>query len=99
MLVTNIPLAKASKKYLQSSAVMLGYSAVDKFADTNSVLADAVDLFPDGMVDIINLKPVKKVPIEDGIIYAASLCCQTESILRSAFLQDDKGQDRDALPG
>ena len=98
MLVTNIPLAKASKKYLQSSAVMLGYSAVDKFADTNSVLADAVDLFPDGMVDIINLKPVKKVPIEDGIIYAASLCCQTESILRSAFYKMIKGKTEMLYP-
>lgn len=98
MLVTNIPLAKASKKYLQASAVMLGYSAVEKFADTNSVLIDAVDLFPDGMVDIINLKPVKKTPIEDGIIYAASLCCQTESVLRSAFYKMIKGKTEMLFP-
>lgn len=98
MLVTNIPLAKASKKYLQSSAVMLGYSAVDKFADTNSLLVDAVDLFPDGMVDIINIKPVKKTPIEDGIIYAASLCCQTESILKSAFYKMIRGKTEMLFP-
>ncbi len=98
MLVVNIPLAKASKKYLQSSAVMLGYSAVEKFADTNSVLIDAIDLFPDGMVDIINLKPVKKTPIEDGIIYAASLCCQTESILRPAFYKMIKGKTEMLYP-
>lgn len=98
MLVTNIPLAKASKKYLQSSAVMLGYSAVDKFADTNSVLIDAIDLFPDGMVDIINLKPTKKTPIEEGILYAASLCCQTESILRPAFYKMIKGKTEMLYP-
>lgn len=92
MLVTNIPLAKASKKYLQSSAVMLGYSAVDAFADTNSVLIDAVDLFPDGMVEIVNLKPARKFPIEEGIIYAASLCCQTESILKPAFYKMIRGK-------
>lgn len=98
MLVTNIPLAKASKKYLQASAVMLGYSAVEKFADTNSLLIDAIDLFPDGMVDIINIKPVKKTPIEDGIIYAASLCCQTESILRPAFYKMIKGKTEMLYP-
>lgn len=92
MLVTNIPLAKASKKYLQSSAVMLGYSAVDKFADTNSVLIDAIDLFPDGMVEIVNLKPAKKSSLEEGILYAASLCCQTESILRPAFYKMIRGK-------
>lgn len=98
MLVTNIPLAKASKKYLQSSAVMLGYSAVDKFSDTNSVLIDAVDLFPDGMIDIINIKPAKKVPIEEGILYAASLCCQTESIVKSAFYKMIKGKTEMLYP-
>ena len=98
MLVTNIPLAKASKKYLQASAVMLGYSAVDQFSDTNSVLIDAIDLFPDGMVEIINIKPAKKTPIEDGIIYAASLCCQTESILRPAFYKMIKGKTEMLYP-
>lgn len=98
MLVTNIPLARASKKYLQSSAVMLGYSAVDKFSDTNSVLVDAIDLFPDGMVEIVNIKPTKKTPIEDGIIYAASLCCQTESILRPTFYKMIKGKTEMLFP-
>ena len=98
MLVANIPLAKGSRKYMQQSAVMLGYSAVDKFADTNSVLTDAIDLFPDGMVEIINIKPTKKTPIEDGIIYAASLCCQTESILRPAFYKMIKGKTEMLFP-
>ncbi len=98
MLVTNIPLAKASKKYLQASAVMLGYSAVDKFSDTNSLLVDAIDLFPDGMVEIVNLKPAKKASLEEGILYAASLCCQTESILRPAFYKMIKGKTEMLYP-
>ena len=98
MLVTNIPLAKASRKYMQQSAVMLGYSAVDKFSDTNSILIDAVDLFPDGMVEIVNIKPTKKTPIEDGIIYAASLCCQTESILKPTFYKMIKGKTEMLFP-
>lgn len=98
MLVANIPLARASKKYLQSSAVMLGYSAVEMFADTNSLLVDAVDLFPDGMVDIVNIKPARSSTIEEGIIFAASLCCQTESILRPAFYKMIKGKTEMLLP-
>ena len=98
MLVTNIPLAKASKKYLQASAVMLGYSAVDKFADTNSLLVDAIDLFPDGMVEIVNLKPAKKASLE-GRNFIRRLALLPDRIhFTPCVLQDDKGKDGNALP-
>ena len=55
MLIVNVPLARATK-YLQYSAVMLGYSSVDEFADTNSLLVDTEQLFPKGSIELANLK-------------------------------------------
>ncbi len=98
MLIVNIPLGRAQNKYLRYSGVMLGYSAVDKFADTNSVLIDAEQLFPRGMVDIKNLKLIGSTKIEECILFAASLSCQAGSILSSAFYKMLRGKTEMLYP-
>ncbi|MGN1114720.1 MAG: hypothetical protein ACI4RC_06340 [Oscillospiraceae bacterium] len=98
MLVVNLPLANASKKYLRYSAVMLGYSSVEEFADTNSVLVDAEDLFPNGMVDLVNLKLFSSTPIEECILMAASLSCQANSILSPTFYKMLRGKTEMLYP-
>lgn len=98
MLIVNIPLGRAQNKYLQYSGVMLGYSAVDKFADTNSVLIDAEQLFPRGTVDIKNLKLIGSTRIEDCILYASSLACQAGSILSPAFYRILRGKTEMLYP-
>lgn len=92
MLVVNVPLARASKKYLQSSGVMLGYSSVEDFADTNSVLVDVQQLFPEGMVELVNLKSMSATIIEECILLAGSLACQSGSVLEPTFNKILKGK-------
>ena len=92
MLIVNVPLARATKKYLQYSSVMLGYSSVKDFADTNTVLADASQLFPEGMVELANLKIMSTVSIEDCILNAASLACQAGSVLKPTFYKMLRGK-------
>lgn len=92
MLVVNLPFARSSKKYLQSSACMLGYDAVEEFSDTNSVLIDVNQLFPEGSVELVNLKQLSSASIEDGILVAASLACHSGSILKSTFYKMLKGK-------
>ncbi|MCD7727018.1 MAG: hypothetical protein LUH57_01525 [Ruminococcus sp.] len=92
MFIVNLPLSRASKKFLQSSAVMLGYSAVEDFADTNSILVDASQLFPEGMVNLVNLKSMSSTPIEECILMAASISCQAGSILKPTFYNMLKGK-------
>ncbi len=98
MFIVNIPLARASKKFLQSSAVMLGYSAVDEYADTNSVLIDAEQLFPEGMVDLVNLKAMSSTLIEDCILYAASLTCQAGGVMKPTFYKMLRGKTEMLYP-
>lgn len=92
MLVVNVPLARASKKYLQSSGVMLGFSSVEDFADTNSVLVGVEQLFPEGMVELVNLKTMSTTIIEECILLAGSLVCQAGSVLEPTFNKILKGK-------
>lgn len=92
MFIVNLPLSRASKKFLQSSAVMLGYSAVEEFSDTNSILVDASQLFPEGMVNLVNLKAMSATSIEECILMAASLSCHAGSILKPTFYNMLKGK-------
>jgi len=98
MFIVNLPLARASKKFLQSSAVILGYSAVDEYADTNSVLVDAEQLFPEGMVDLVNLKAMSSTLIEDCILYAASLTCQAGGVMKPTFYKMLRGKTEMLYP-
>lgn len=92
MFIVNLPLSRASKKFLQSSAVMLGYSAVEDFSDTNSILVDASQLFPEGMVNLVNLKSMSATSIEECILMAASLSCHAGSVLKPTFYNMLKGK-------
>lgn len=98
MLIVNLPLARASKKFLQSSAVLLGYSAVEEYSDTNSVLIDAEQLFPEGMVELVNLKAMSSTLIEDCILYAASLTCQAGGIMKPTFYKMLRGKTEMLYP-
>lgn len=98
MLVVNVPLARASKKYLESSGVMLGYSSVEDFADTNSVLVGVEQLFPEGRVELVNLKTMSTTMVEECILLAASLACQAGSVLKPTFYKILKGKTEMLYP-
>ena len=98
ILVVNLPMTKAAQKYLKHSAIMLGYNSVEEFADTNAVLVEAKQLFPTGMVDFVKLKMLSTTSLEECILMAASLSCQADSVLRSAFYKMLRGKTEMLYP-
>ena len=84
-LVVNLPLADASKHFVESSGAVLGYQSVDDFSDTNSIMLDATKLFPSGSVRMTTLRPITDTKINDAIIEAASLTMHANSILKHFF--------------
>ena len=84
-IIANIPLSKASKKLSSKSAVVLGYSAVDEFYDTNSILTDAADLFPDGTINLVGFKVFGNKRVDEAFLNAASLCIHANSVLSHIF--------------
>ena len=92
ILAVNIPINRASNKYLQYSSVILGYSAVDEYSDTNSILVDAAQLFPKESVELVNLKLLSTDPLDECILMAASLAFRADSMLKNPFYKILKGK-------
>lgn len=85
MLVTNLPMARASKKFTPMQAAAVGYDAAEDFAETNSFITDASQLFPQGMVSLYRIKIFSDTRIDEAIVEAASLTAQAGSILKNMF--------------
>lgn len=85
MLVVNLPMARASKKYGEKQGAIIGFDSIDEFCDTNSVLVDGAQLFPAGSISLINIKSFPDTSIDEAIVEAASLTSQSGSILKSMF--------------
>lgn len=85
MLVVNLPMERASKKNAELQGALLGYDAVEEFADTNSVLIDAAQLFPQGSITLSAIKVFSDTRIDEAIVEAASLTNQSGSVLKNMF--------------
>ncbi|MDE6599869.1 MAG: hypothetical protein K2K34_07320, partial [Oscillospiraceae bacterium] len=85
MLVVNLPMLRASEKNSEMQGVVIGYDSVEEFAETNSVLVDAEQLFPAGSVRLSAIKVFSDTRIDEAIVEAASLTTQAGSILKNMF--------------
>lgn len=85
MLIINLPMYRACKKYLEKSAAVLSYQSVEEFSDANSVLLDVSQIFPQGMVNLSAIKVFSDTRIDEAIVEAASLTNQAGSILKNMF--------------
>lgn len=85
MLVVNLPMLRASKKNAEVQGVVLGYDSIEEFSETNSILIDAGQLFPQGSVKLAAIKVFSDTRIDEAIVEAASLASQAGSILRNMF--------------
>lgn len=85
MLVANLPMAAASKKLRPMQAAIIGYDSAQDFAEINSIVADAAQLFPQGMVSLYRIKIFSETRIDEAIVEAASLTAQAGSVLRNMF--------------
>ncbi len=85
MLIVNVPMNKASRKYNEKQGAIIGFDSIDEFSDTNSILIDAAHLFPPGSIKLINIKSFPDTSINEAIVEAASLTSQSGSILKSMF--------------
>ncbi len=80
-----LPMLKGTSKYLESSSAMLSYQSVEDYADTNSVLLDVSQLFPEGTVTLSSIKVFSGTQVDEAIVQAASLTSHSGSILKHMF--------------
>lgn len=85
MLVVNVPMMRAEIKGAENQGVVLGFDCIEEFSETNSILVDANQLFPQGSVKLAAIKVFSDTRIDEAIVEAASLTTQAGSILKNMF--------------
>ena len=70
-----------------------GYTA-ETFAETDSVLLDIEQLFPEGSIVLHGIKTFSQGRIDEAILDAASVICSTRSTLGSIFLNVVQGDKK-----
>lgn len=85
LFVVNLPMEKASRKYSEYNGAIIGYNSIEEFSDTNSIMVDAEQLFPQGCVSLSAIKTFSDTRIDEAIVEAASLTHHSNSILKNMF--------------
>ena len=97
MLSVNLPLTRISKVAAQCGGMVIGFPAVQYFADTNAVMVDAQDLFPKGSVILNGIKTFGSAQMDDAIVDAAALMHAAGGPLSSLFGQIIRSR-QEAMP-
>lgn len=87
MLSVNLPLSRISKVAAQCGGMVIGFPAVQYYADTNAAMVDAKDLFPKGSVILNGIKTFGNAQMDDAIVDAAALMHDAGGPLSSLFGQ------------
>lgn len=85
--VVNFPLYTCSKSLSKLGGAVLGYHAANEFNDVNSALLEATDLFEPDQVTLYGIKTFSTLPVDQVILNATSVLCETRSILAGVFLK------------
>ena len=98
-LVSNLPLNNASKKAIKNNkGIIFGYQSVDDFYDTNSVLVEAKDLFPEISVKLVGMKVFSDSKADEAILEASSLVNYAGSIMKGIFDDVTIGKEKCPYP-
>ena len=97
-LISNLPMAGGTKDYVRNSGILLGYQSVDDFYDVNSVMVDALSLFPQGTSKLESIQVIGEGQIAEALQYAASLTDHAGSILKDLFAGAILTEEKMMLP-
>ena len=68
-----LPLSKLSRETLQNQSMVVGYPAVERFADSGAVMLDAKELYPEGSVHLSMLRTFDDRRKDEAVIAAAAI--------------------------
>lgn len=97
-LISNLPMASGTRDYVRNSGLLLGYQSVDDFYDVNTVMLDALALFPAGMTKLESIQVIGESHIEESLQYAASLTQHAGSILKDIFANAILAEEKMLMP-
>lgn len=98
MLAVNLPVSRLCKTARRAGAMVVGYEAVERFGNVNSVIVDAEEIFPRGTVVLNGIKTFgDKSRAEQAIMAASALMKEVGGPLSGVFDQVIS-ENEDSLP-
>ncbi|MBQ7504857.1 MAG: hypothetical protein IJT79_06030 [Ruminococcus sp.] len=95
LLAVNLPMRMMCKKLNKNGAMVAGYPSVKQFCDTNAVMIDSNDLYPEGSVKLDGIKTFANHRTDESVLAAAAVLREAQSPMATVFnqtmLEDDKG--------
>lgn len=93
MLCIHLPVSRLCKLARKNGGMLVGFEAVDKFADTNAIMIEADDLFPKGTVELKGIKTFGEQSIDRVLLEATALMAQIGGPLSEVFLRIVQNRD------
>ena len=85
LVVLNIPMQRLCRSILGHDAMVSGYDAVQQFCDTNAIMTDASQLYPEGTVTIRGMKVFRRAKIDDALQAGAAVMYAVNGTMCYAF--------------
>ncbi|MBE6899925.1 MAG: hypothetical protein E7479_04585 [Ruminococcaceae bacterium] len=89
-----LPVYRSCSALNEEGSIMAGGYTAETFAETDSVLLDIEQLFPDGSIILHGIKTFAQGRIDEAILDAASVICSTRSTLGSIFINVVQGDKK-----
>lgn len=85
LLAVNLPMRMLCKKLNAGGAMVAGYPSVKQFCDTNAVMIDSTDLYPEGTVKLDGIKTFANHRTDESVLAAAAILREAGSPMASVF--------------
>lgn len=89
-----LPVFRSCSALNDEGSVMAGGYTAETFAETDSVLLDIEQLFPEGSIVLHGIKTFAQGRIDEAILDAASVICSTRSTLGTIFINVVQGDKK-----
>ncbi|MBQ6877872.1 MAG: hypothetical protein IJO22_05675 [Oscillospiraceae bacterium] len=89
-----LPVYRSCSALNENGSVMAGGYTAETFAETDSILLDIEQLFPEGSIVLHGIKTFARGRIDEAILDAASVICSTRSTLGSIFINVVQGDKK-----
>ena len=98
LLAVNLPMRYLCKKLNQSGAMISGYPSVKQFCDSNAIMIDATELYPEGCVKLDGIKTFANHRIDESVLAAAAILKEAQSPMAAVFNKTMLQQKQNELP-
>ena len=85
LLAVNLPMRMMCKKLNKYGAMIAGYPSVKQFCDSNAVMIDAADLYPEGCVRLDGIKTFANHRTDESVLSAAAILKEAQSPMFTVF--------------